>query len=296
MLEILFICIFTSKMFKSQIYIHQKFSLIFIILFCSIMKILSIIFRMNFSQHERIYNKINWIIPIGILSYILITLLRAYSYCKTKWLFEFKFYSPLKLLILYGFFGAILCFILSIIPTFIPCNNFFENIGRICNLNDSLNNSTIYYYENYNIYFKNLWNHEEIYINIIYLLLFVIKLFLFFLIKLYLMFIIKTLGPEYIICSKSLFYFIIELINFIYIIIKIEQNDKGFRFYKFCETLGQFISFLGCIIYLELIGLNFCGLNKDLKKNIMDRSFSESSDYIVELVKEEENENEDKNE
>ena len=110
------------------------------------------------------------------------------------------------------------------------------------------------------------------------------------------MLIIKTLGPEYIYFSNSLFYFIIELINFIYIIIKVERNHKGFGFFKIFETLGQFISFLGCIIYLELIELNFCGLNKDLKKNIMDRSFSESSDYIEELEKEEENENEEKNE
>ena len=293
MLEIIFICIFTSKIFKVPIYKHKKFSLIFIVIFCSIMKILSIVFRMFDSHKKRIYQEITWIIPIAIISYILITLQRAYSYCKTKWLFELKFISPLKLLTLYGFFGAIFCFILSIIPTLIPCNKSFSQIELICTLTtkDTLNDSTIYYYENYIIYFKHLWNDEKIYINIIYLFLFVLKIFLCFLIKLYLMLIIYNLSPEYLICSNCLLYFIIELADFILFVIKIKKEESSFRIYKFFGSLNQFICLLGCIIYLEIIELNFCGLNNNLKKNIMERSMEEIN--AIKLYEENEKDDED---
>ena len=41
------------------------------------------------------------------------------------------------------------------------------------------------------------------------------------------------------------------------------------------DLLSQFFSLLGTIIYLELIELNFCGLNHNLKKNIKFRANSE---------------------
>jgi TPR repeat protein len=52
-------------------------------------------------------------------------------------------------LILYGFFGALICFIMSIIPTYIPCadKNDFIYIDLICNLNTTTNNNIGYYYQ-----------------------------------------------------------------------------------------------------------------------------------------------------
>ena len=42
------------------------------------------------------------------------------------------------------------------------------------------------------------------------------------------------------------------------------------------DLLSQFFSLLGTIIYLELVELNFWGLNYDLKKNINFRAKSEA--------------------
>jgi len=42
------------------------------------------------------------------------------------------------------------------------------------------------------------------------------------------------------------------------------------------DTSGDFLSLIGFIVFLELIELNFCGFNKDLRRKIMDRSEYES--------------------
>ena len=43
------------------------------------------------------------------------------------------------------------------------------------------------------------------------------------------------------------------------------------------DISGDFLSTLGFMIYLEIIELNFCGFNYDIKKEIYVRSISESS-------------------
>ena len=79
--------------------------------------------------------------------------------------------------------------------------------------------------------------------------------------------IIKVLGPEYLICSDSILYFLIKTITLIYRIITNELNSE-FIF----DFLSQIFSILGTIIYLELIELNFCNLNYNLKSNINKRA------------------------
>ena len=64
---------------------------------------------------------------------------------------DFKYISPVKVLIWFGFFGTIFTFILSIISSFIKCGyeDSFNYIDSICQIykKDS-NGKTIYYYDN----------------------------------------------------------------------------------------------------------------------------------------------------
>ena len=53
-----------------------------------------------------------------------------------------------------------------------------------------------------------------------------------------------------------------------------------FTEYYFFQNLAEFFSVLGNLIYLELIELNFCRLNYNLKKNILKRS---KEDSVIEL-------------
>ena len=113
MFEILFVCIITLLMFKIPIYRHKKIAIGFLLISCVTMKILSIIYRLIDNHKKRIFKIYTWILPIGIGSFILISLLRSYNFCKIKWLLELKFISVSKLLLFYGSLGFIFCFILS---------------------------------------------------------------------------------------------------------------------------------------------------------------------------------------
>ena len=241
------------------------------------MKSLSTFFRLIDDHKIRIFKVYTWIIPIGIISFILISLLRSYTFCKIKQHFDLKFISVSKIFLVYGFFGFLICFIISIIPTIFPCsnNNTFEKI--ICTVKniDNNNNSTTYYYDNYYVYFKDLWKKEEIYYNILFIFIVIFKIILSFLIKLFSILIIKNLSPEYLICSNSIFYFITESIDSIASLI-IEK----FKYYKLFDILDELFSILGTIFYLELIEFKFCGLNYNFKKNIKIRSIKETNTKI----------------
>ena len=49
------------------------------------------------------------------------------------------------------------------------------------------------------------------------------------------------------------------------------------------DISGDIASIIGFLIYLEMIELNFCGFNYNLKKNIVERS---KSDYIESVLNE----------
>ena len=88
--------------------------------------------------------------------------MKDYSYCKIKWLLDFKYFSPVKVLISYGFLSTIIYFILGILSSFIKWTEKKENesikyIDSICKTNKIVfKNKTIYYYDSFSIYFKNL--------------------------------------------------------------------------------------------------------------------------------------------
>ena len=52
--------------------------------------------------------------------------------------------------------------------------------------------------------------------------------------------------------------------------------------YHYLIDIANLINLLGIIFYLELIEFNFCGLNYNLKKNILERSIQDSN---IELFK-----------
>ena len=270
--EIFFVCFITHKMFGMPIYLHKKAAIYFVLTFCTIFKALSLIYRFVDDDENSLYKEYLWIIPIGILIFISITLLRAYTFCKIKSFFDFKFLLSSKFLALYSIIGAILCFIFGLIASLNPCveKKTFKNINLICTIKDKKIENFRYYYDSYSIFFKTLWVTErKIWINIGFVVIFIIKIILSFAVKIYLMLILQKLNPEYLICSNSIYYFITDIIVFIIYYISLSQE---FKIYKFFGIIAQLFSVFGTIVYLELIELNFCNLNHDLKRNIRDRA------------------------
>ena len=273
--EIFFMALINSKLFDIPIYKHKKLGILFIIFFCTLFKILSTVYRFIDDDKKKIYTFYPGLVPIGIFIYFLIVILRAYSFCKIKWLCDTKYILPSKILILYNFFGTFLCFIVSIIPHFYPCTktynnneNSFQNI--VCQVPDD-EDPKILYYDNYSIYFKiflkNILTHT---------IIFVLKTTFCFFNKIFTIYIIKNLSPEYIICSNSIYYFITEIIDLCYYLFSNykahDQEKKILKFYKLYGVIAEIFCFLGSLIYLELIELHFCQLDYNIKKNIKIRA------------------------
>ena len=267
MFEILFITLIYATIFKIPIYKHKKIAIFIIIFFPIAMKIMSLYEIMINKHQENIYKKYYWIIAVGIISFLIIILIRAYAYCKIKWFFDLRYISAMKLLVAYGIIGTIICLIGGLISTNIQCINKakFDDIEYICNITE---NGHEVYYDHFHIFFKSIWEKNKWYI-----LFELIEVFLYFLINLFLMLIIKNLNPEFLICSKYINYFIIELLMLI------EEPNYIHIF----ELLSEFFAIIGFLIYLELIECRFCKINYNLKKNIIRRSIKEIDDNIKDV-------------
>ena len=260
MIELIFICLISIYILKISIYNHKKIAIFIVLFFSTIMKIISIVLIIKDNNKNKLYKDYIWIIPIGIIMFLLILFIKDYSYCRLKWLFDLKYISEIKILIIYGLIGSVLFLIGCIISSNIKCidKEIFNGITYIC----KVNNNT--YYDHFLIYFQDIWKEKrEIWINIIYVILILIKIILSVLNNLFLVLIIKYLSPEYKICSDNIYYFIFQLIHFF-----ILEKDISILF----EFLAEVFSIIGAFIYLEFIELNFCKLNYYLKKNIINRS------------------------
>ena len=157
-----------SKLFDLPIYKHKQLGIIIIIFLFFIYYI----YRYIKEDYPQIYLSFPILIPSAIAFYLLIILLKAYSFCKIKFICDNKYILPSIILILYNLFGSLLCFIASIIPHFYPCtethviddeDNFFSIVCKVkeneeYNMTEiniiEINMTEILYYDNYSIYFK----------------------------------------------------------------------------------------------------------------------------------------------
>ena len=176
---------------------------------------------------------------------------------------------------------------------------------------DSYNNNT--YFDNFFSYFENLnniSNDEKEKVKYLELFLYIpIYSILHFITNILFIFVNKLLSPIHCLIVESLYriihIFIQALQN-----IDIKNEVEGF-FYEFIlqpfstkilRFIAYIVSLLGYSIYLEIIELKFCGLNKNIRKNIRKRatsdgrarekmnSFSQtSSSFVTEDIEDDEN-------
>ena len=158
MFELLIVSLFNLHFLNFKIFSHHYLAIFINIIFGLIYKILSaIIFMMNSSTGPipdiyKIYKNNGWIIPIGIIFYLLILIPRAYAITKIKVFMDLKYISPFKLLIFYGFIGTLICSIVEAISTFTKCPNIENFEINICKINNDKNET---YFENFSIYYKH---------------------------------------------------------------------------------------------------------------------------------------------
>lgn len=260
MFELIILSIINSKFFRTPIYKHHLFVLFFSLVPISF-KIVTIIFSFGEEEEHQVIYVRRWrLLPIGLSVYLIVITIKAYAIIKLKWLMDLKYISANKLLIFYGIIGMIFYTIICIISIFVDIPDSFFIVSQ---------NSLIEYLKQ----LKKSTKSELIY-EIIGKF---IGMILYYIIKYCFMMIIKYLTSVHVIFLTPTFYLFHKLVLFIYNIIYCSiVNDFG-HFLKedvmlFClDISGDIISFIGYLIYLGIIQLNFCKLNYNVRNTIIKR-------------------------
>ena len=281
--ELIFISLIFSKYFIFKIYSHEILGMAISIGVGSILKIYNITITFTLDDaDETLYSKYP-LICCFIILYFLIIIARSYVNTQLKVFMDLKFISHRTLLMFYGLAGAIICLITGAIISFVPCPIFMKNY--VCNVE----------YEN-QIYYDNIQNYFESWQNMLVRgIIIILGIATFFFHKYYYTLIIKAYTPIHVIFSFPWQFFIEK--TFLLIFTSIFFRDDLFTQEKQLEKFlldisGDVSSIIGFFIYLEMIELNFCKLDYNLKKNIIERGEKEYKEYhssseINEKIKEE---------
>ena len=181
--------------------------------------------------------------------------IRAFGNTNIKYLMDILYVSPFIILIIYGTFGLVFS------SLYICFDLIFnkEYLGEInCFKKKTL--KTLLFTLLYGIThsFKILFN----------------------------IFLIRDLSPFHMFAKYKIYYLMIQIILLSYHFI------DNFEAFYFTELLSDIICFFGVLVYLELIEFRCCKLNFYLKKNIIERSRTESKSDIYEEEKKEKEEKE----
>ena len=318
MFELLLVTLFSIKMFKIEIFSHQKCAMWFSLVPC-LFKITNII--LSCIEDKEIIDKnlpILYVIkrlyiPIGIVIYMILIMGRAYVNTKIKWFMDLKYISPSKLLIYYGIMGTIICTLVSIISTYIKCEDFNNNeinlYDYICKIpyNGSDINETpnARYFESFTIYFDTLlgrvntkYENKEIIYEIVIIVLGMISFFFhkYFSIK-----VIQQLTPVYLILSNPILYVFQKIILIVNNYFRQKtfflKDTNQYIISKFIfDWAGDLFTIIGVLIYLEIFELKFCNYDYNIKVNITRRSLIETkeiSEPEKSVINDEENQDEE---
>ena len=274
--NIVFTLIFMSYYFSINIYNHQKYSLSFIVCIDLVLLILATFFPSkkdnSYNQIKKLFNNKLYSIVIFLI-FILKSIIISYSRVLSKVILEYKFISRYSIIIIFGIFGFILTSILITITSIFKCGS-SENYKIICNIDSTSSENK--YYDSIPIYFKNLKKEKDLYFWIEVLIIYPLYLIINFLDINYELLTIYYLSPVYVLINDSLFYGLVSLFSFL-----LNFNEETYV-KSLIYLVANMISFFGYSIYVEIIELNFCMLNNDLRKNIIERSRLDSIEEINE--------------
>ena len=257
--EILFILRFMRKYFIMDFYFHHKVSIIFIISTCTIL-LLTASFLPNSLYDKNTGNAYKNIeVKLGskfysiLFIFIFIALSFIYSFTRvySKILMQIKFISPYKIIIMFGIIGFIISLIASIVSYKIDYKDNFYNYFSA--MREVLNGEKPY----------KFW--VEIFC------IYPLFTFISFLEITFRIFTIYYLNPIYVLLKDNFYFSITILISFLFNI----SHDRLKIAHFFLAFFANISSGLGYLVYLEMVELNFCGLNKNIKRRLMQKGENE---------------------
>ena len=161
---------------------------------------------------------------------------------------------------------------------YIDTNEDVDFSREICGLidYDDTTNKLTFYYDNFNIFFKDYANSDrkilEIFIIPVYFIINIIINFCYAMI-------LKHIDPNAMLANVNFNYFIYRLATYII-------NGGNEEYLTLAEfillELCEILAILAYMIYIELIELKFCKLDYHLKKKIEQRSIEDAKLYLDE--------------
>jgi hypothetical protein len=296
MIELYFTAYLCLKIFHIEIYKHHylAFCIDFISMILILFKVVLTIFEGN--EEKALYVKYWWFIIIGSILSLIYTFFISYVFVYLKKSFNENFIPSSKILLFYGIIGFFVTLCLCIIFTFTPCGKKIENIHEIkdyvCKV---VNNENQTYIDNLKIYFKDNWENSDYDTKRNEILTNIFQSFSFAIYKYWSYKIIENLNPFHRIFSGSFYYFFQQTIFIIVNSNKIINNKEIYLKYKiYLDLFSDFLNVLTFLIYTEIVELNFCKFNYNLRKNIILRGILDDSNqykldsYTLNSEKEEE--------
>ena len=299
-LEPIFLYIFSKKVLNRTIYKHQKISIIIIIICCTsiylvnsflpytkqctyynekknIKECAEICKELEQNVYEYIIHKYAlFFIPIFIILYLAAMVGNSYSTVSIKWLMDIKYIRLFKILLNVGIIGFVFALIELFIFSFIPCpkKENQDSVKKICTFSYEGRD----FYDNIISLFK-LKADKYLYIDIFI----IIPLFLIssFLDRFFELLIIENLDPFYLVPIDCSFYLILEIVDYSITF----DKENIYRNLKFaCIILSNGLCILLYGIYLEIIELHFCELDRFLRRNIIKREIEDKKFILLEEI------------
>ena len=283
--DILFTILFIDTYFIVNYYKHQSYSIIFVVFIDTILLVISTFLPNSNNESDKLKDKNTYQIIEDFTgskySFILILIIFAF-------LSALLSFGRVKIKILMYFK---ITFISLIFVTIFNCKN-TENIQNYCIIEKDNN----YYYDNIIVYFKELYEYiynYKFYVEILIImpLFFALEFFGFAceILTIY------YLNPLYVLIRENLYYCILR---FLFILANIDNYGDYMTLPQFLILqASEIIALIGYAVYLEIIELNFCGLDKDLRRKIIERAERETLRKTLEDNNDaDNNSNEDNNE
>lgn len=313
MLEIAFIVIISSIVFKTKIGNHKKVAVFIISGALFFLRIINCILpRTNhnceskkecqekFLGDNNIFYVIKqkfgnlFYVPIIFVSYIIIAIMRDYSWVKTKYLLDIKSVHFFKIFIYLGAIGSTLIIIILVFLTKNPCE-ILKNVKQVYNnstnsysyinmdndtyisfktkickfkLYDENKNVLKLYYDSFNILldgYKKFDKNIKIEIFVILPLLFALNIIINF----SRLMMIKKFDPYMLLVCSNFYFFIQSLIEFI-----VNRGEEKYltKIQFILYEVEELVSIFANLIYMEIIELRFCNFDYDTKNQIQLRA------------------------
>lgn len=305
MLEILFMMFFSHRFLFIKIYNHQRLAVTIIIMVCFSLQLITSIFPRGdydcspfgsnkelckyiiYMDYNSVFTVINkkmgvYAIVLIIMTYIIVMMFNALVSIKQKWLMDFRFMSPYKILILIGFTGLIFSFIILMILSYIPCDKNNLYMYQYCQ-SLSIENGLTVYFDSIYVYLKALkdkWlpndkgekKSTEALIEIF--LVYPLYMITNFGNSAFDILVVKYLDPMYLILINVLYNSALRSI--VYFIEKQSDKSNYYIILNFIlKKISYVIAILCYLIYLEIVELRFHGYDINLKNRIIDRGIKE---------------------